>query len=390
MKFLLPLVLLTWVEARAQLFDPDPRHPWNALHQALNTRTTKSGATYVHDGLEPASVPRSKFLIEGESHRRIVDVLDDFLAQNADRRVTDPLKRAIMQRDLYAVFVDTASPTLPHQARRRELQKRLVQVMRRIALSGEEIEALPDNFAAAAKTKSGLPANLMKPNGAWVLVRNRMRSDDLAANLHVRATRGRAAFLILLRLPDDRKATLDYLKRLVALPKHASVPQFPVGTKVALVRRTMLIDKAGRFRATKLTESVQMRVYDDLKQPTMSEIRLHRDALFAGRSGGLIATTEAEESYFALTHLGFGRDGRWDPLEQPKVHDKRFHPPVVMNSCIICHAGPGIYGFQSMFAGHHEKLPLEATKLETQIRPVIELTQKSYAWGLLQGLWETK
>ena len=111
MKFLLPLVCLTLVSARAQLFHPDPGHPWNELHRNLNTRTTFTGETYVHYGLEPASVPRSKFLIEGKSRRRTLRLLDDLLASN--QTIKDPVKRAIMQRDLYAVFIDTADADLP-------------------------------------------------------------------------------------------------------------------------------------------------------------------------------------------------------------------------------------------------------------------------------------
>lgn len=260
--------------------------------------------------------------------------------------------------------------------------------MRRIALSPEEITNLPDNYQAAVKAKTaGLPADLLNPQGAWVLVRNRTRADDFAAPIHVNATHGRAAFLILIRFPRGRKAVLDYLQELGGLPKHSEIPQIPQGTQVALMRRAMLIDNTGQLRATKLTENIQLRVYQELRNPQMLEFRLRRDALFAGRSGGLMATPRNEQSFFALSHLGFDRNARPDPIEKPHVYDERFHPPVIMHSCSVCHAGPGIFGFQSMFAGDHKSLPLAPTKLETQITPLIERTEEGYAWGLLQGLW---
>jgi hypothetical protein len=40
-----------------------------------------------------------------------------------------------------------------------------------------------------------------------------------------------------------------------------SIPRFPAGTEVALVRQTILIDTEGGLILTALTESVQLRVY---------------------------------------------------------------------------------------------------------------------------------
>ena len=137
------------------------------------------------------------FLIEGRSHRQAIKSLDRFLDSGQDF-VKEPLKRAILQRDLWAIFVSTADPNLPHQVERRELQKRLAQVIRQIALSSDEIRQLPDNLQQAVRSRSFpteyqadqsdrpfLPDDLMKANGTWVLLGNRYRRDDLAAPNHV-------------------------------------------------------------------------------------------------------------------------------------------------------------------------------------------------------------
>ena len=64
-----------------------------------------------------------------------------------------PLKRALLQRDLWTLFDWAADPdwsNLGEKDRfvdeRRELQVRLGRVIPRLALSAKEIEQLPDNF----------------------------------------------------------------------------------------------------------------------------------------------------------------------------------------------------------------------------------------------------
>ena len=92
------------------------------------------------------------------------------------------------------------------------------------------------------------------------------------------------------------------------------VPQIPAGTQVALLRRMMLIDKAGTLRLSPVTESLQIRVYQKLKTPDMYEFSLKRQDLFAGRNGGLHPTGPDETNHFDLGFLGFNPQGSHDPL----------------------------------------------------------------------------
>jgi hypothetical protein len=82
------------------------------------------------------------------------------------------------------------------------------------------------------------------------------------------------------------------------------VPQFPAGTEFALVRQRVLPDRDGILRATKVTESVQIRHYTRIPivEPGTtrdvelaahfqdpSEIELSRVLLFSGSTAGCAA-----------------------------------------------------------------------------------------------------
>jgi hypothetical protein len=394
------LIFAAPLAAQENLFDPAPDHVWNRLHRQLHVRMGLDGKVYDQESLEPPLVPASKWLTEGESHERAVALLDEFLESKADELIDDPLKRTILQRDLFAIFAVTADPELDRQLERRELQKRLAQIIRRLALPPERIDKLPDNLAVAVAAgdipseydakhpeRAFLPPDLLKEDGPWVILGKRLGSGGLAASAHVKATSGRAAFLVLLRLPEGRQATEDYLKKLPT-SRLGALPQIPEGTQVALLRRMILIDSAGNLRLTPVTEMVQIRVYRDLKAPDMVELALARKELLAGR-GGLHATSPDAVSLFDLGAMGISPQGNADPLERQSDRPPAI-TPVVMKSCIHCHAGPGIYGFQSMFVGHFDEPPLTAHHLEGQVSSAIDHARQTYAWGLLQGLWETK
>lgn len=382
------------------LFDADPKHPWNLLHGQLHTRQASDGKPYRTLSLEPLLVRQSTFLTEGDSHGKAIQLLDNFLENDSGKLIIDPRKRAILQRDLWAIFVAVTDSRFPYEPKRRALQKRLAQVMQRVALSGKEIQDLPDNLSLAVKSETFpakwepeqppqtfLPDDLLKPDGPWVSVRNRLRPDNLAAPLHFKATPGRSAFFLLLRLPGGRQATLDYLAKLESLPPNTEVPQIPDGTQVALLRRMLLIDKTATLRITPVTESLQIRSYRGPRDQDMSEFTLHRKEFLAGLAKGLHPTAPDEVNRFDLGFLGFELHHRPDPLDE-KFQSRR--SPVIMKTCVFCHAGPGIYGFQSLFAGHFDRPPLGQGSPEDQVASTIHRATETYTWGLLQGLWESQ
>lgn len=419
------------------LYDTDPEHLWNRLHSALFVRTASDGTCYGQDELEPLLWPASKYLLAGDHHKRVVALLDEFLAKDGHKLIKDPAKRVVFQHDLWAVFDWLANPNAPYQYRdddttpeARALQTRLARVIRRLGLSGDEMQKLPDSHAAAIAAKAFptahdsdkpekafLPSDLFAPEGPWVLLGEHMRS---VAPAHFRLVHGRSAFLVFLNLPGGRKATLAYLEKLAAFPNaltprpadrnskftarnlptfNPDLPQFPVGTQVALVREVLTIDDKGKIRPTRIIESIQFRVYRDIPKGNPArpegfddlegkqdffELRFTRKDLFAGTNGGLHAVSPQEkEISFLITPLPD------DPFEEKDR--ARIPASPIMAACAGCHRSPGIHSVEAYarnFAQLRRPPWLETHDRIQQEEAVMRQKWADYSWGLLQGLME--
>jgi hypothetical protein len=104
-------VLLTvspWLAAPqppvVRIYDANPQHPWNQLHAALFLRVGRDGREYGGDRVDPLLWVGSKYLLKGPAHDHAADLLRKFVDTHADRLIDDPLKRALLQRDLWTVF----------------------------------------------------------------------------------------------------------------------------------------------------------------------------------------------------------------------------------------------------------------------------------------------
>jgi hypothetical protein len=388
------------------LFHPDPQHLWNRLHEALLARIGPDGRTYGLDRVEPLLWPGTKHLLEDRSRDRALALLEDFLKNKGEKLIDDPLKRAILQRDLWLVFswlegshdsfADPPLSTEAWQASQKRLRRPLAAVIGRLALSPEQIKQLPDTYAAAVASgafprrfdpaqpdRPHLPPDLFATDGPWVCLG---RPDGPVAPEHLREENGNpfthSVFLVFLRLPAGRAATLDYLKRLRAFDQpflvkaddaargtdkyipNPKLPQLPVGTEVALVRRALLIASTLTPMPTALTESVQLRVYREVPELTRKnldaalaggtadsrraqawqsfhEFRLSRALLFAGRAGGLSPVSADERDF----KTGFGAHP-WGELETQPFTGPRL---PVKETCFACHSLPGVYSFNSFY-----------------------------------------
>ena len=100
--------------------------------------------------------PETEHFLAAPSHARALRVLDEFLRTHAENLIHDPIKRAMLQRDLWAVF-DWSVQQFPARDRRpyteekEELQARLPEVLRRLALTPGELKSLPDNYSQATR-----------------------------------------------------------------------------------------------------------------------------------------------------------------------------------------------------------------------------------------------
>jgi hypothetical protein len=296
--WILAICLVLWASAASSAgtpapasdapYDPNPMHLWNRLHEALFVRTAPDNERYGNAELDILFWDTTKHLLTSPSHEKAIQALDQFIRGHGERTIRDPLKRALLQRDLWALFDWSANyGALPDSSAaesqaRIELQQRLVIVIKRLALSPDEIGRLPDNYAEAEPrlNGSGLPQGLFASDGAWLLVG---RTNGTTAPEHISGFGGRSVFLVFVKFPGGREQALQYLKTLREFvpalaytnegipPVQASegqslrtnqvTPQFPAGTQWALVRRLFLIDDRDEIRATRLIESIQTRSY---------------------------------------------------------------------------------------------------------------------------------
>jgi hypothetical protein len=326
-----------------------------------------------------------------------------------------------MQRDLWAVFDWAAGDERSRE--RDELEARLAEGMRRIALTEQEIRAPPDSYVMAVDagrfaaeydpvhpSQPFFPPDLFRSGGPWVCIS--AFAERPTALVHFS---GRSRFLVFMRLPGGRDATLSYVQKLRSWPEpplltdrsgisvlNLSIPQFPAETEVALVRQAILIDIEGGLIPTPLTESVQLRVYRKITPGTrymnyingpsshdqdFFEFRMSRRKLFAHESGGLVAVNPADLEYATFSTHGM------DPFEF-RQHERQ---GIILERCRGCHGDSGIQAVQSRtqwmrgLSGNSayvgDRRQPEAITVETNV--TIARKQSCADFRLLQTLWRT-
>lgn len=374
------------------VYDQDPNHPWNRLFRELYRRTDPQGDEYGADELDPLLWFDTTYLLTGGSHQQALQVLDEFLSIHAENLIHDPPKRAMFQRDLWAVFDWLAAQDDPYPAEREALQVRLVEIMKRVALTEEEISSLPDNYARAVKAhdfparfkpdlpdKAFLPPDLFQPDGAWVPLG---REGGPTAMTHTEAFPffGRSVFLVFVRSPAGRAETLDFIDSLNTEKNPVTV----TGSEVALVRRMLLIDDQGELVLSPLVETIQIRHFSP--EQIFHEFELNRVALFAGPTGGLVPNREV-----FLLFMGHG-----DVFQLSELPTLQAAIPEI---CKACHAeDPSVVGSgntKSIISYSRQPFPLSgsgkrtlfATAWMDEAEAVIAWKQDHATWTSLQELW---
>ena len=436
------LALPGHAEDAVRLYDADPGHLWNRMYAALFIRRGADNQTYGEDALDPLYWSETRHLLEGDSNIRATRLLDEFIATHGEKLIQESLERALFQMDLWSLFDWAATrnryqQTPFHAAEAQQLSMRLATVIRRLSLTRQEINSLPDNYSSALAhhgfppnfnkekpEESFLPPDLFKEDGDWVCVQT--QPEPLPAPVHTREFGGRSAFLLFINLPKGRRETLDYLEKLnhftepwifdktrmeekgaqlfARVMPHSfnpeigpwvnpEMPQFPTGTKFALVRRALLIDDQGELVASPLTQSLQMRVYitidakrGDGGQQALFEFKLFRSDLIASKAGGLRATAKGDSEFSTFLQIGI------DPFEfKSQNHAAPADPRNPALGCLQCHGAMGIFSILShsqLFTG---RTILPPRYEECDIQQVQTLTtdwkRDQFTWGLLQGLW---
>lgn len=361
------------------LFRPESEHIWNRLYRQIHVRSTYDGNEHGFADLDPLLWFETKYLKNGDSNKKTLDLLDEFLSTSAEQRIRVPIKRAILQRDLFAVF-DWASSS--------NLAERLGQVIWRLALSPPEIDALPDTYAiavsrkefptaynAAQPNRAFLPADLFDLNGPWVCV---SASDwRLAAPGHDAGFFGGSVFLVFARLPGGRQATLAYLDQLANLD---IAPEFPANTEFALVRKLALPTVNSNLMLTPITESVQIRHYSSVRSAADdSEIKLDRAMLFEGNHhSGLREVTPGDKEFPVFMTHGF------DPFEDDRWAGGL--PVTSLSTCNGCHNHLGSSGISSVMSFSFRSSPnprLTETTPSNEAAKVIRGKEMGPSWKSL-------
>src|SRR5262245_10431589 len=376
------------------LFDADPQHLWNRLFAAATIRPSLLPS--VKDGPPVARIEggdRIEFLGWGgttwwdePAHiAGLAELLDQFLAQGREKLSTDPLKRVLLQRDLWTLFDFLMVRHIARHGgfdvrrRRHELCRKLARAIQRLALPAETLAKLPDNYALAVQSgpcaathEFAPPRNYLQPRiltGAdeWQELDffQARRSEDVERRyvfLHMRAFQGRSYFRVFCRFPKGRSQFENYLRELDAngidwraSAQHGSIflkpdaPELPAGTEVALLQFLVALDPKLQLVPTQLVESVRLLIFkktDGLDDPmtnmgngvNAAKYTLKRRlALAKGgmQHGGLAREPDDLPVYRVLFENEAARDwgsrGRYFRLTE---------------DCRACHSGAGQAGIQ--------------------------------------------
>ena len=392
-----------------------PNQLWNQLNETLFERPAHGGKKYGLDEMDILYWGMTTNLLAGVSHQQALAVLDEFISTHGEKLVQDPLKKALLQRDLWALFDWAAVPLAFHPAKfakeRRELALRLAVVIRRLELTTNEIATLPDNYATAHLPD--LPQGMFQTKGDWINVT--ANNVERIVPMHDRGFGGRSVFMVLFHDADGRKAGTNYLRQLcdykpLLVPTTNSdnpndvmlkweLPQFPTNSQWALARRMCVIDTDGNIRPTRIVESIQLRTYlnfnpsygnaelDKGPPQRFNEFRISRD-----EHASLVPIAQDGRD-FTSNNSFFSRG--IDPFQH--------HPPgetnvvseyrgTVLRTCYQCHGGAGIGSVNSFTRALSGGLPMEMTQLteanlQREEEMSVFLKEREFGWGFLQGLW---
>jgi len=269
------------------IYSSDPNDSWNRIFYYLFSRRIETrlsdqfaeGAPFV-DGISTRLFERdeigdraidplypSKFASTGTylvltdpAYANFKKALQDALDDNGQR---SPLARALMQSDLWGAHDILSVPFL--RADEKDLGKLRLTVLdlisrliKKIALTPEEISTLRDNYSAAVREHS-FP-DVFAKDGGWVEVLwFYPRAHDEVAGF-----RRTARVFVKPKMPQR-----DVQQFLNGIPDRLeSDPIFGLDG-VALVTQLLLIDSNGKLEPTPLTSEVQVRLFETVTKASM-------------------------------------------------------------------------------------------------------------------------
>lgn len=377
--------------------------PYDALYDVIMVRKDSDGKSYATNEVGPLIYGRSKFPFDDVTFPKLTAALEQFNAlSDAQIKAYGTVKRALLQRHLWVVFDatipnDYKPPT--HLDRRQAAQEMLAKLISRVALTKDEILALPDTRAATIKAggfpqkhdpadrfKPFLPADLYAKNSSWVCLGKAGKPDTD----HARIDRWRSAFFQFVRLPGGRDATLEYIGKL------NDREAFPVGTQFALIDQAFLISDKGELVLSPVINSIQLRAYLDVTMTHLqanpratvcvAEFVMQPEQLKKGR----FAMRAFGPKDFRFQTISADTGGREDPLAGRNATEARKLTPALMG-CVFCHersrAGVRSLGDFSFGDRYANKLTFEPGSPAKIAQATAASKRKDKTWKKLQEHW---
>jgi hypothetical protein len=301
------------------IYAVDPHDSWNRIFYLLFTRSIKFRLTKdfgQEDSFVPvsvmgdASLPATSQIFERiESGDRAIDplypnflsatgaesilvdpqfseleqALRDALAESSPR---SPLHRALMQADVWAAYdiLSRVRETNGQLGERvRELLRSLDQFIGKLALTSEQIAALPRNYSMS-QSGLGLP-DVFDENSGW------MEVERLPYRLHDYSADHRRAARVFLKPATKSQKFLADVNAMLGQRKYLLTDQTGILDGAALVTEDLLIDSHGRAVPSPLTHEVQLRTFvkdeqGKFKGTVVTQYELSRRLLLANPSSG--------------------------------------------------------------------------------------------------------
>ena len=390
------------------IFGPTEKNAWDELRHVFYVREFTTGEVYEHDAAldNPPYSTWARFYYDDQFYEVVIAKLDTFLELGVDEVERQPaVRRAILLRDLWPVFDAQIHTRLPFdgensryreasdaaKTRQIELRKRVAKVMRRLELSEQEVQELPDNLLAAAASakipvafdiasaENGfIPADLFDETGPWVAIGQGKKTPGASSH----AGRGaRSVFVPYIRVSANRQDSLDFLTKYRKAPLSP-----PPGTLLALARRMTLPVSSGRIVATPVLESLQLAVVAPPKDYRFKFV-LDRADLVAGRPGlRMLSGTDPVDAF------GFESSGlhlmkpKYDSDGEMLVLGITAGQPAVtsLGHCAACHGTT--VGARLFANGNGADFLIAPTTWNEQAQLIISLQEKNETWQAYRNL----
>lgn len=349
------------------VYSADLHDPWNRIFYLLFTRKVEARLTrdFSVEGpfvpthvMGDSALPVTERTYERiESGDRAIDPLypNFFSAKGSEPILTDPgftdlkqaleeacaekvarpaLDRALMQPDVWAAYEivswsRTREGTMGDHAR--ALAPLLRQFIAKLALTDEEISALPHNYVAA---QSALPLpRVFDERSGWIEI------EWFPVRSHDEMAEDRHAARVFLKPVAKPQQFLDEVNRRIRERKDPLPGGMHDLEAAALLTQVLLIDQNGHVVPSPLISDVQMRTstryaQGNFKSSTVDEFELSRRAMVHNpASGGFIHRRASEPAYLAASGNDF-------TFASPMIAEREPTPPVLAtlrHRCESCH-----------------------------------------------------